>query len=86
MTFMRPLDLTDAEERPGYERALQGAKASGTPFLSFFAPDEIVALAKACGFCDVQLVGADLLNARYFAGRAHGLRTSNAEEMIVAAA
>lgn len=84
MTFMRPLDLADPAERPGYERALQGARASGTPFLSFFAPDEIMALARNCGFRDVRHVGADLLNARYFAGRQDGLCTSNAEEMIVA--
>ncbi|PVE06647.1 hypothetical protein Y717_27730 [Streptomyces scopuliridis RB72] len=58
--------------------------ASGTPFLSFFAPREILALARAAGFTDARHVSAATLNQRYFAGRTDGLRTSNGEELLVA--
>ncbi|HSP33398.1 MAG TPA: class I SAM-dependent methyltransferase [Thermoanaerobaculia bacterium] len=84
MSFIRPLELIDPEERPSIERAMQGARASGTPFISFFAPDEIVALAREAGFRDVRHVSAADLTERYFAGREDGLRLSNGEELIVA--
>ena len=48
MTFLLPLDMAGAEVRPGLEMAEKGARASGTPFISFFTPDEIVALARDC--------------------------------------
>lgn len=84
MTFMRPVELMEPEERQGFQFAERGARASGTPFISFFAPDEIVALAREAGFRTAQHVSADSLNARYFAGRSDGLRTANAEELLVA--
>jgi methyltransferase (TIGR00027 family) len=46
MTFLLPLELADPEVRPGLEMAEKGARASGTPFLSFFTPPEILALAR----------------------------------------
>ncbi|WP_407148858.1 class I SAM-dependent methyltransferase [Bradyrhizobium sp. ORS 86] len=36
MSFLLPLQLADAETRPGLEMAVKGARASGTPFISFF--------------------------------------------------
>jgi hypothetical protein len=35
-TFILPLELTDPEVRPGMELAEKGARASGSPFISFF--------------------------------------------------
>lgn len=73
------------ELRPGIERAAQGARAAGTPFISFFMPEEILELARAAGFETVQHVSADALSERYFSGRDDGLRPpSNAEELLVA--
>lgn len=87
MTFLLPLDLMDAEIRPGFERAAQGARAGGTPFISFFAPAEILALARQAGFSDAQHVSSADLGRRYFAGRSDGLRPPNAaEELLVATA
>ena len=37
MTFLLPRELADPEVRPGLELAEKGARAGGTPFLSFFA-------------------------------------------------
>jgi methyltransferase (TIGR00027 family) len=50
MTYLLPLELADPEVRPGLEMAEKGARASGTPFLSFFTPPEILALAREAGF------------------------------------
>jgi methyltransferase (TIGR00027 family) len=84
MTFQLPLELLEPEDRPGRQAAENGARASGTPFLSFFTPPEMLALARDGGFRDGQHVSADTLNQRYFAGRADGLRMAR-EDFLVAA-
>ena len=85
MTFTLPLELVDPEVRPGFERALEGARAGGTPFVSFFTPTEMLALAREAGFKTAQHVSGAALGERYFAGRADGLRPpKNAEELLVA--
>jgi methyltransferase (TIGR00027 family) len=85
MTFLLPLELADPEIRPGLEMAEKGARASGTPFLSFFTPPEIQALAREAGFGEARHVSAADLTQRYFAGRTDGLRPpNNAEELLVA--
>ena len=85
MSFMLPIELVDPAVRPGVERAAEGARASGTPFISFFTPPEILALALDAGFKEVQHVSAAVLAQRYFAGRTDGLRPpNNSEELLVA--
>src|SRR5437763_312983 len=85
MSFMLPIEMAPADIRPGIEAAMKGARASGTPFISFFTPAAMLALAREAGFRDVQHVSADVLAERYFAGRSDGLRPpSNSEELIVA--
>lgn len=85
MSFMLPIELAEAEVRPGIEAAQRGARAAGTPWLSFFEPAEMLALAREAGFRDVKHVSADALTARYFAGRSDGLRLpSNSEELLIA--
>jgi methyltransferase (TIGR00027 family) len=87
MTFLLPLELADPEVRPGLEIAQTGARASRTPFLSFFTPPEIVVLARKAGFREARHVPAADLTQRYFAGRTDGLRPpNNAEELLVATA
>ncbi len=85
MTFLLPLELAEPEVHPGLQRAEQGARASGTPFISFFTPAEMLTLARAAGFREVQHVSAAALSQRYFAGRTDGLRPPlNSEEFLVA--
>jgi len=84
MTYLLPLEQADAEERPGYEAAMKGARASGTPFVSFFTQPEIQALAREAGFKDVRCVSAAMHTERYFAGRTDGLRPGKSEELLVA--
>jgi methyltransferase (TIGR00027 family) len=87
MSFLLPIELTDAEVRPGMERAIEGARASGTPFISFFTPQEMMILARNAGFRKVQHVSAATLTQRYFAERTDGLRPpNNSEELLVATA
>jgi methyltransferase (TIGR00027 family) len=86
MTFQPPLELLEEPERPGRLFVEQRAREAGTPFLSFFAPEEIMALAREAGFSAVEHVSAAVLNARYFADRSDGLRTTNGEELLVATA
>jgi methyltransferase (TIGR00027 family) len=85
MSFLLPIELADPEVRPGIERAAEGVRANGTPFLSFFRPTEMLALASEAGFRDVRHVSAAALAERYFADRTDGLRPpSNSEELLVA--
>jgi O-methyltransferase involved in polyketide biosynthesis len=85
MTFLLPLELAVAEERPGLQMAEKGARASGTPFISFFTPAQMLTLAREAGFREVRHVSAATLAQRYFAGRTDGLRPpNNSEELLVA--
>jgi methyltransferase (TIGR00027 family) len=85
MTFMLPIELVDPDVRPGVQRAAEGARANGTPFISFFTPEEMLAMAREAGFRGAKHVSGGDLGARYFAGRSDGLRPpSNAEELLVA--
>jgi methyltransferase (TIGR00027 family) len=87
MTFLLPLQLADPEIRTGLEMAEKGARASGTPFLSFFTPPEIVTLAREAGFREARHVSAADLAQRYSKGRTDGLTPpNNAEELLVATA
>jgi methyltransferase (TIGR00027 family) len=85
MTFLLPLELAPSEIRPWLELAEKGARASGTPFISFFTPTEILTLAREAGFGEVQHVSAATLTERYFADRTDGLcPPNNSEELLVA--
>jgi methyltransferase (TIGR00027 family) len=86
MTFMLPLELIESEERPGRQATEKGARAAGTPFISFLSPAEMLALAREAGFREAQHVSAASLTQRYFASRTDGLRPSSAEELLVATA
>lgn len=85
MTYLLPMELADPEERPGREIAERGAKASGTPFISFFTPEEMVALARKAGFKTAQAVPSTALAQRYFANRHDGLKPPKSEEFLLAA-
>jgi methyltransferase (TIGR00027 family) len=85
MSFLLPPELNEAAAREGVDRARQGARASGTPFISFFTPAQVLELGRAAGFRTVEHVSAADITARYFAGRADGLRPPlGAEELLVA--
>ncbi|HVW67384.1 MAG TPA: class I SAM-dependent methyltransferase [Steroidobacteraceae bacterium] len=85
MTFLLPIELADPAVRPALERAEKGARASGTPFISFFTPAQMLALARQSGFKEARHVSATALTERYFADRADGLALPRGgEELLVA--
>lgn len=84
MTFMLPLELVDPEDKLGYEMAQKGARNSGTPFISFFSPQEMLALARECGFKKAEHLSTASLTPRYFSGRSDNLRPSTGEELLIA--
>jgi methyltransferase (TIGR00027 family) len=84
MTFLLPTELLDAADRPGLRMSETGARASGTPFFSFYTPSEMLDLARELGFKDAQHVSGRSLAERYFANRTDGLRPSSGEDLLVA--
>ena len=84
MTFLLPAELLDAADRPGLQASEKGARASGTPFLSFYTPPEMLALARDAGFKDARHVPGTMLAERYFADRTDGLRPSTGEDLLMA--
>lgn len=84
MSFLLPAELVAPQDRLGLEISSKGAAASGTPFVSFFTPDEILALARESGFASAEHVSGPDLADRYFAGRSDGLRPSTGEDLLVA--
>lgn len=84
MTFILPLDLIDPAERAQHQTVYERARAAGTPFVSFFGPDEMIALARGAGFRDARCVSTEDLTQRYFDKRSDGLRPSSGETFLVA--
>ena len=84
MTVLLPIELVDESDRPGLEMSARGAQASGTPFISFYTPDELVATALDAGFATAQHLAGTALGDRYFAGRSDGLHPSSGEDLLVA--
>lgn len=84
MTFLLPTELLADADRSGLQASAKDARASGTPFVSFYTPQEILALAREAGFTDVGHVPGSLLAERYFADRTDGLRPSSGEDLLMA--
>jgi methyltransferase (TIGR00027 family) len=83
-TFLLPLELVDADEQRLRRFAEEGARRSGTPFLSFFRPEELVELAEDAGFAAVRHISSAELTTRYFADRTDGLRPAESEQIVIA--
>jgi O-methyltransferase involved in polyketide biosynthesis len=84
MTFLLPAELLDDADRSGLQVSEKGARASGTPFISFYTPPEMLTLAREAGFKDARHVPGSLLAERYFADRTDGLRPSSGEDLLLA--
>jgi methyltransferase (TIGR00027 family) len=84
MTFLLPAPLLDDADRSGLQVSEQGARASGTPFVSFYTPAQMLDLAREAGFSDVRHVPGSSLAQRYFSERPDGLRPASGEDLLVA--
>jgi methyltransferase (TIGR00027 family) len=84
MTYLLPVQLVEPEEQPVHRATDSAARASGTPFISYYTPQEILAMAHDAGFPTAKTVTALDYTQRYFAGRPDGLRPFTTEELLVA--
>jgi hypothetical protein len=84
MTFLLPSELLEDADRPGLQMSTKGARAAGTPFISFYTPHEMLSLAREAGFTDAHHVSGASLAERYFNDRSDGLRPSSGEDLLVA--
>jgi methyltransferase (TIGR00027 family) len=84
MTFMKPIDLVESDEQAMHQATDKAARASGTPFISYYSPDDILAMARDAGFATARHVTAADYAKRYFAERTDGLRPFTTEELLVA--
>ncbi|MDP4175043.1 MAG: hypothetical protein Q8933_13795 [Bacteroidota bacterium] len=84
MAFYLPLELLDEEDKPLQMIAEKGAKAAGTPFISFYLHNEILALAREAGFRNFETISSKDLAKRYFAERADKLSPASGEEFLLA--
>jgi len=85
MSFLLPKELLQPEEQRLLEMAMKGAAAAGTPFLSFFTPEEMKELSTRAGLQNAAIVSGSDLSRRYFAGRKDHLSLPDAEPILVAA-
>lgn len=72
---LEPATLS-ALRRPVFEALSKRVAAAGEPFRLFFTPSALEHTLLESGFSRIQHVDKDALNARYFEGRADGLRLS----------
>lgn len=84
MTFQLTIELLDDADRPARKAVEKAAGASGTPFINFYTPAEMLALASSAGFADAKHIPSTVLRDRYFAGRTDGLRPSAGEDILLA--
>jgi len=83
MTFYLPIELIDEEDKPMQEIAEKGASASGTPFVSFFAPNEVLALANEAGFKEAKTISTKEMLNYYFANRTDNLLPASGEVFLL---
>ena len=84
LTFNLPIELVDEEDKPLIEMSIKGANASGTPMISFFAPNEILALAREAGFKDAKTISTKDMEQYYFKNRTDNLIPASGEVFLLA--
>jgi methyltransferase (TIGR00027 family) len=84
MTFYLPIELLDEEDKPMQAIAEKGAREAGTPFVSFFASDEILALAQEAGFKEAKTISTKDMEELYFKDRSDNLLPASGEVFLLA--
>jgi len=84
MAFYLPIELLDEEDQPMQEMADKGARAAGTPFVSFFSPEEVLKLARSAGFKEAKTISTKEMKQYYFADRTDGLLPASGEVFLLA--
>ncbi|MDQ0641505.1 methyltransferase (TIGR00027 family) [Pedobacter sp. W3I1] len=84
MAFYLPIELLDEEDKAMQEIAEKGARAAGTPFESFFTPQEVLDLAHAAQFKEAKTISTKDMEQLYFTDRADGLFPASGEVFLLA--
>lgn len=84
MTFYLPMELLDKGDKSIQDIAEKGARAAGTPFVSFFAPNEILNLAHKAGFKEAKIIATKNMEQYYFTNRTDNLRPASGEVFLLA--
>ena len=84
IAFYLPLEDLDEEDKPLLEMSIKGAAASGTPFRSFYRPEEIKNLAENLGYKEIGTVSTKEMRERYFKNRADNLVPASGEFFLIA--
>lgn len=84
MAFYLPIELLDEEDKAMQKMADKGARAAGTPFVSFFPPEEILELANLAGFKEAKTISTKDMGQVYFKDRADGLFPASGEVFLLA--
>jgi O-methyltransferase involved in polyketide biosynthesis len=84
MTFLKPVNLVEPDEQAMHQATDKAARASGTPFISYYSPQDMVTMAQDAGFSSARCVTAADLADRYFADRTDAVRPASAEELLLA--
>lgn len=84
ISFYLPVELLEKEDQPMQEMANKGAQQAGTPFISFFSPEEVIAIAKESGLKNTNLVSTEDIKDLYFNNRTDGLSPASGEVFLLA--
>lgn len=84
MTFYLPIEDLDGEDKNLMEMSMNGARASGTPMISFFKTNEILELANETGFKEIKIVSTKDLEKIYFTDRADNFLPASGEVFLLA--
>lgn len=78
-------DLMNAPQKAYFEKLRPRLAASGEPLQTCFDPSALACTLRAMGFGAVENIAPEDLNARYFDGRADGLKTMTTFSQIIRA-
>ena len=82
ITFYLPFEFLDEEDQLMRLIGMTCAQKSGTPFVSFFTPNEILALAEEAGLKEVKTISTKEMN--YFTNRPDNLLPASGEVFLLA--
>jgi methyltransferase (TIGR00027 family) len=82
ITFYLPLEFLDEEDQFLRLFGVTGARDAGTPFVSFFEPNEILALAWEAGLKEAKIISTKEMD--YFRSRADNLLPASGEVFLLA--
>lgn len=84
MTFYLPMNLIEEEDKFLQQISEKGAREAGTPFVSFFAPDEVLSLANEAGFKESKIISNKDMEQLYFTNRTDNLTPASGEIFLLA--